>query len=1021
MGGGRGGGQSRGEEHERRTSKRSTKADMTRVDGKVEQRGRAERGSTRRSSRSSESKVSVTPPFMPAGNRWTLQSAADTGSDAEAAISKRLSFGDFEPFQWEHGSLPEPDFLEFGQSIRACVREIGRWCQLMPDSWQTSQASRRPYDRLRVIDGFPAGDVPPPWDSLVQTKRCTDWPPGKPNTERMTNDVAEELKHLGDRTELVYGHDVDERPRWGIDNHTRRCIEAVMRHVPTLAFDRDRRRRMIDFGLLKAANEMHDHNWDMREVVNFWQSHAEDERDRETLHACDAMNAAMDEVEAINFRLHPKGYGIVCTREGGLPPHTFISDYLGELYPPWRFHERQDAWKKLDPSSNLPDIYNITLDRPRTETHGYDVLFVEASNKAGFASRLSHSCEPNCHVICQSDGEKLTLAMYTNRHVREGEELCWDYALVTENQRELSNATCLCSAEQCRGVYVLYAGDSRLNFFFNENHTFTTRNALLCRACNEQMTDEDRQRLDRCGVRECMLHDVHGERVPEWLEKWISLVLQFAELESDALIQKLKDTSFTGVSQERIDQLANFEAKGLFDSRMFHLACSLDKVRYFMNASASSGDSTGRCKPFEELSSRQVADYLFNNQDSLAKALLRNASQCIAPDCQGREKVNAKLLERKPDFDKLSSLLDFFHNLPLAETRERAQENLKQLSRKLRALGSEHIAAADFAFLYSKTNRLFRSKEYRSFKSRPVDFDTFKDDRVKQSKRSSKKNNEDIYSKHYGKFFVWAQLSHWYKQTRYNVQQQLLNSVREVLCLPDAEVAYIQSRNNYENKMRPRLMHSLSTELQLPPEMTFANMLTNASNIFGSPIFDAALAFEEKMMSATVEESMRRLVKELDEEYLHPAVAHIPSSDEPYSTAEAKTVNNEQPQEETTEFHDSQQHQQRQPARDGQQRSEKKDRKRKREQVGVADSVNGAYAEAISPSANERAVTAAPVDELSERNLGADQDAEPVQSAKDHKEKFFNPCDEHNDPPRANDVREQRGADGATEQSSLVR
>jgi hypothetical protein len=216
-------------------------------------------------------------------------------------------------------------------------------------------------------------------------------------------------------------------------------------------------------------------------------------------------------------------------------------------------------------------------------------------------------------------------------------------------------------------------------------------------------------------------------------------------------------------------------------------------------------------------------------------------------------------------------------------------------------------------------------------------------------------------------------------------------------------------------------MHSLSTELQLPPEMTFANMLTNASNIFGSPIFDAALAFEEKMMSATVEESMRRLVKELDEEYLHPAVAHIPSSDEPYSTAEAKTVNNEQPQEETTEFHDSQQHQQRQPARDGQQRSEKKDRKRKREQVGVADSVNGAYAEAISPSANERAVTAARVDELSERNLGADQDAEPVQSAKDHKEKFFNPCDEHNDPPRANDVREQRGADGATEQSSLVR
>lgn len=377
------------------------------------------------------------------------------------------------------------------------------------------------------------------------------------------------------------GVHVDERDRWGIDNHTRRCIEATLSHVPELRGDRHKKKEMIDQCLLREVNALPERNWDILRAVTALKEREEAQGDSCQAHivrGCHALERAIVEVDdskegRMHFRVHPKGTGIVCKRPGGLPTGTFISDYLGELYPPWRFYERQDAWKKVDKRSTLPDIYNITMDRPRQEERGYDAVFVEASNKAGFASRISHSCDPNCHVVrsvrgfcglgtmrctpteereeklermkkrkafgsvqvSQSIGGKLTLGMYTKKHVREGEELSWDYALVTEDARELRNATCLCSAEACRGLFLLYGGDTNLNAFFRRELDLSSRTAMLCIACVESLTKADIDRLNRNGVKSCMLTDVHGRRIPEWLEKWTALVLDFCEREQEAL------------------------------------------------------------------------------------------------------------------------------------------------------------------------------------------------------------------------------------------------------------------------------------------------------------------------------------------------------------------------------------------------------------------------------------------------------------------------------------------------------
>jgi hypothetical protein len=63
----------------------------------------------------------------------------------------------------------------------------------------------------------------------------------------------------------------------------------------------------------------------------------------------------------------------------------------------WRWFEVQDAIKKIT-QKELPDFYNITLERPKDDPDGYDVMFVDAAFMGSFASRMSHSCSPNCQV-----------------------------------------------------------------------------------------------------------------------------------------------------------------------------------------------------------------------------------------------------------------------------------------------------------------------------------------------------------------------------------------------------------------------------------------------------------------------------------------------------------------------------------------------------------------------------------------------------------------------------------------------
>ena len=203
----------------------------------------------------------------------------------------------------------------------------------------------------------------------------------------------------------------------------------------------------------------------------------------------------------------------------------------------------QDAIKKTS-KDELPDFYNIQLERPKDDAKGYDVLFIDAASKVAcshkhstkhiftaalglahlhdihhdivptmlrviplpisiwllirqltlqvcsvlrtaltalhvsvvcasqlqhlgwlarstscvyacivqgcFASRISHSCSPNCQAQVMACDGRLMIALYTMRHVAYGEELTFDYASVTESEREFRAAICLCGTHLCR-------------------------------------------------------------------------------------------------------------------------------------------------------------------------------------------------------------------------------------------------------------------------------------------------------------------------------------------------------------------------------------------------------------------------------------------------------------------------------------------------------------------------------------------------------------------------------------------
>ena len=218
------------------------------------------------------------------------------------------------------------------------------------------------------------------------------------------------------------------------------------------------------------------------------------------------------------FRIHPKGHGSVVINKEGLKGNTLVTHYRGEVYPPWRWGEKlvstchennfctffafrvttnsfrifsyyvynsilQDAieqtQKRLDLRPNLPDFYNMALERPRVDPRGFGLLFVDASSKAGLGSSFSHSCDPTCEVRVVAKNGQLSLAIATLRDLGCGEELTFDYNAVTESLHEYHYAICLCGHSKCRGSFLHFAAADCYQQILNRHGKCTKSFSIL--------------------------------------------------------------------------------------------------------------------------------------------------------------------------------------------------------------------------------------------------------------------------------------------------------------------------------------------------------------------------------------------------------------------------------------------------------------------------------------------------------------------------------------------------------------
>ena len=201
------------------------------------------------------------------------------------------------------------------------------------------------------------------------------------------------------------------------------------------------------------------------------------------------MLVALKLVGCDHFRVYPKGCGLICGSKHGIATDDLVTEYVGEVYPPWRWYEKQEAieaaQQKFNRRPTLPDFYNMVLERPhlRADVGGYDLLYVDASERSNCASRMSHSCDPNCTTSMAMRGGRLCVAVHALRPIAYMEEICIDYNAATDSEIEMRASICLCGKARCRGAFLTYTGADANNQVLISELGPLARLATLAKAC----------------------------------------------------------------------------------------------------------------------------------------------------------------------------------------------------------------------------------------------------------------------------------------------------------------------------------------------------------------------------------------------------------------------------------------------------------------------------------------------------------------------------------------------------------
>jgi len=651
---------------------------------------------------------------------------------------------------------------------------------------------------------------------------CTDLCLCDPNSCQNRQISKREVKKLGE--------DVVEMPTWGFDVLTYRTVLAYLRHPLS-----DDMHVFIAKKLPKAINRVKQDPWDMRQaailIITEQESFftlKEKRYAQGLLNAIDGLTALLDPTEVLKyFRVYPKGIGVVCTTKAGFQANELIVPYIGELYSPTQWYERQDITKALLKNSKnytgqLPDFYNIMLERHFEDPEGYDVLMIDPIVKGTFGSRLSHSCSPNCGTVAMVAGGRYTIGMYAMESIECGQELTFDYHSFTELADEYSKAICLCASSTCRGHYLSLSKNSQSPEFFNEEHGFLARMACIVRASMGPLTASDEQILISNHLQERALSNS-----PVWLKKWCAEILKSIEKE---------------ISQKEDE----YERKNNYSSYLQNLVLSLDKVKHCLSQHQAAVGSPP-C-PLEVISEAETAEYLWGRSEGSIRWQLEELYSSIYVDYKA---AVSSLLAAEP------------------KSVEEIRIHLLQFRDFIRGMGKEEWSCqgvADILHLIAYTRFWVRQNLFHCFNSPSVSV-RFCDI---TSTPPSGKSLDDVWmsdKKTYSSTFVEGTLAGWFKQTVEKPHASLSSDKRGSMCLPNLDTVISGlSGTIYTPKMRAKLLQHLQTRPQQPwpskvreneGNRTSWNHYHNQAKVQGSPMLDSAILQDSW-------ESLRLCLQEID-------------------------------------------------------------------------------------------------------------------------------------------------------------
>ncbi|XP_030546348.1 histone-lysine N-methyltransferase ATXR3 [Rhodamnia argentea] len=648
-----------------------------------------------------------------------------------------------------------------------------------------------------------------------------------------------EVKDYKPRKKL--GDEVIEQEVYGIDPYTHNLLlDSMPEELDWPLLDKH---LFIEDVLLRSLNKQIRHFtgtgntpmiYPLQPVIEEIERTAEDDHDMRTVRMCRAILRAIDSRSEDKYVAYRKGLGVVCNKEEGFGDDDFVVEFLGEVYPTWKWFEKQDGIRSLQKNNKdpAPEFYNIYLERPKGDADGYDLVVVDAMHKANYASRICHSCRPNCEAKVTAVDGQYQIGIYSVRKIQYGEEITFDYNSVTESKEEYEASVCLCGSQVCRGSYLNLTGEGAFQKVLEEWHGILDRHQLMIESCEvNSVSEEDYYDLGRAGLGSCLLGGL-----PAWLIAYSARLVRFINFERTKLPEEIlrhnleeKRKYFLDICLEVEKSDAEVQAEGVYNQRLQNLAVTLDKVRYVMRCIF--GDPKKAPPPLVRLSPEEIVSLLWKGEGSLVEELL----QCMAPHVD--DNVLNDLKSKIRDHDPSGSV----------DIQKELKQSLLWLRDEIRDLPCtykcRHDAAADLIHVYAYTKCFFKIQGYKSVTSPPVYISPL-DLGPKFSDKLGPDSHE--YRKTYGENYCLGQLIFWQIQTNTEPDGSLFKASRGCLSLPDIGSFYAKVQKPSRQRVYgPRTMRFMLGRMEKQPQRPWPKdriwSFSSSPKVFGSPMLDAVL------------------------------------------------------------------------------------------------------------------------------------------------------------------------------------